>query len=85
MFLVQKIINQAKYLNFANVFLKKLAKMLINCIKVNKQVIKLEKGNQTFSRFIYSPKLKDVNTFKIYIETKLANNFIGLLKLLPDI
>ena len=45
-FITKKVIVLVKYLDFAEVFSKKLAKMLLKCIAINKHAINLEKGNQ---------------------------------------
>lgn len=48
----------------------------------NKYAIKLEKDKSLFYKLLYTPNLIDLETFKIYIETNLANSFTKLLKLL---
>lgn len=49
----QKNMILAKYLDFRNIFSKKLAKVLFQCIKANKPVIILKKYNQLYHVFIY--------------------------------
>ena len=44
--LAKKVIIPAKYLNFADIFLKKLANILLEQTRVNEHAIKLEKRNQ---------------------------------------
>ena len=79
--LAKKVIVVAKYLDFANIFLEELANIPLEQIGVNKHTIKLEKSKQPPYRPIYSLKPVKLKTFKTYIETNLANNFIRALKL----
>ena len=48
---------------------------------INNYTIKLIKGQQLPYGIIYSLKLVELETLKIYIETNLANRFIRLSKL----
>ena len=54
--LVKKIIILAKYLDSANIFSKKLAKMLLEQTRANENTIILEKGKKSSYRAIYSLK-----------------------------
>lgn len=80
MLLAKKVIILAKYLDFADGFLKKLAIKLSKRSIINKYSINLESGKQLFYRPIYCLGLVELEIFKIYIETNLANNFIRLSK-----
>ena len=74
--LVKKVTVPAKYLDFANIFLKKFVNIILKQTGVNKHAIKLEKGKQSPYGPIYSLKLVELKTFKTYIKTNLANSFI---------
>lgn len=65
-----------EYANFLNVFLKKSAVVLFDCLNINKYIINLEPSKQLLYRLIYSLNLVELKTFKIYIKTNLANGFI---------
>ena len=79
--LAKKVIVSVKYLDFANIFLEKLANVLLEQIRVNKHVIKLEKSKQPSHGPFYSLELIWFKTLKNYIEINLANSFIRLLNL----
>ena len=80
MLLAKKVIILAKYLDFADVFLKELANIFPKQIGVNEYIIKLIKSKQPPYRSIYSLRLVKFETFKIYIKTNLASSFIRALK-----
>ena len=69
-----------KYSDFADVFLEKPANVLAERTGANEHAIELKKGNQPPYGSIYSLGLVELKTFKIYIETNLANGFIWALK-----
>lgn len=79
--LIEKVNILAKYSNFTNVFLKKLAEILFRRIRANKPAIKRKQSKQLLYKPIYNLGLVVPKTFRIYIEINLANNFIRLLKL----
>ena len=81
---VEKVNILEKNLDFANVFSKQLAGVLLECIKINKYTIKLQEGKQLSHGFIYSLGLVELKTLKTYIETNLANGFIWPLKSLAN-
>lgn len=70
----------ARYSNFANVFIKKLAAKLLKHFDINKYSINLESDKYPPYRSIYSLGPVELKTFKTYIETNLANGFIRLSK-----
>ena len=78
----KKVIIPAKYLDFADLFLKEPPHILLEQIRVNKHAIKLKQSKQPPYWPIYSLGLIKFKTFKTYIKTKLANGFIRALKLL---
>ena len=78
--LVKEVIIPAEYLDFADIFSEELANVLLEQTKVNKHVIRLEKGKQPPYRLIYSLRPVELKTFKTYIKTNLANNFIRASK-----
>lgn len=47
-----------------------------NCLDINKPAIELKPGKMPFYVTIYSLGSVYLETFKIYIETNLANKFI---------
>ena len=77
----KKVTVLAKYLDYANVFLKKSANVFSEQTRTNKHAIELEEGKQTPYRPIYSLGLFELKIFKNYIKTNLANNFIWASKL----
>ena len=82
--LFKKVIVLAKYIDFSEIFLKKLAKVLSKCIRIYKHAIKLENGKQSPYRSIYSLNLLEFKTLKTYIKTNLANGFIQSSKSLTS-
>ena len=78
--LAEKVTIPAEYSDFAHVFLEKSANMLLEQTRVNANAIKLEKGKQPPYRPIYSLGPIELKTFKTYIKTNLANNFIKASK-----
>lgn len=74
--LAKKVTIPNEYLDFTNVFSKKLAVELPKRSDINKYVINLEPGNQSSYSSIYSLGLIELKTLKTYIETNLANDFI---------
>ena len=76
--LAKKVTNLAKYADFVNVFLKKLAEVLPKYTKINKHAIKLEESKQPPYRPIYSLGPVKLKTLKTYLEKNLANDFIRI-------
>lgn len=74
--LVEKVTIFAEYLNFGDIFLKKLAEVLAKWTRVNKHSIKLEESKQLFYSLIYNLGPVELKTLKIYIKTNLTNGFI---------
>lgn len=66
----------AKYSDFANIFSEKYAVKLSKRLDINKHLIDLEPGKKPYYGSIYSQGLVELETFKIYIQTNLANSFI---------
>ena len=66
----------AYYSNYSNVFSVENAAKLPKYIEINDHVIELKKGKQPFFRRIYSLEPVKLEILKMYIEIKLANNFI---------
>ena len=65
-----------KYLDFADVFFKKKASILLKATKLNQHAIKLYKYQQPLYRLIYSLGLVKFKTLKTYFKTNLTNGFI---------
>ena len=80
----KKVTVSAKYSDFTNVFSEKLENVFSKHIKVSKYAIELEKGKQPLNLPIYSLKVVEFKIFKTYMETNLANGFIGASKLLTN-
>ena len=78
--LAKKITILAKYLDFADVFLKESSNVLPEQTGANKYAIQLEQGKQPPYGSLYSLGLIELKTLKIYIKTNLANGFIRILK-----
>lgn len=75
--MTKKIIILAKYLNFIDIFSKKLALKLLKISNINKYVIYLEPDKQLFYKLIYNLKsFMKLKTLKTYIKINLINNFI---------
>ena len=83
--LAKKVIISDEYSDFAVVFLEKLANLRLEQTKINKHAIKLEDGKEPPFGLIYNLRLVELETFKTYIKTNLANGFIWALKLLADV
>ena len=79
--LAKKIIVLAKYLDFADTLLKKLANVLPEPSGVSKHIMKLGKGKELPYRPIYSLRPVELKTLKTYIKRNLANDFIWASKL----
>ena len=62
--LVKKIIVPAKYSDFADIFSKELAEVLLECTGINKNTIKLEDSNQPPYGPIYSLGPVELKTLK---------------------
>ena len=67
---------QVEYSDYSNIFLIKNTTKLSKNIKINKHTIKLETDKQSLFGSIYSLRSIKLETFKIYIEINLANDFI---------
>ena len=80
MLLAKKVTVPVEYFNYADIFSKKLAKVLPERTGINKHAIKLEEDKQSPYAPIYSLGMIELETFKIYIKTNLANGFIQPLK-----
>ena len=66
----------AEYLDFADVFFPDLVTKLPEHIEINTHIIDLEEGKQPPYGPIYSLGSVELESFKTYIETNLANGFI---------
>ena len=69
-----------KYIDFADVFLSKLAIKLLKHMRINNHAIKLVDNWQSSYGSIYYLALIKLKTLKIYIKNNLVNNFIRLSK-----
>lgn len=65
-----------KYFDFANVFLKKKTLVLLEQIKLNKYIIKLENNKKLSYKPIYNLGLTELEILKIYITIYLKTEFI---------
>ena len=65
----------AKCLDFEDVISKKFAMVLLEYTEINTYAINL-KDKQPLYGLIYSLRLVELETLKIYIKTNLANGFI---------
>ena len=74
--LAEKVTIPTKYFDYANIFLKELAKVLLEQISINDHSIKLKNGKRPPYESIYSLGLVELGTLKIYININLANGFI---------
>lgn len=74
--LVEKVIVSKKYLDFIEIFSKKLVAILFKYFDIIKYIIDLELDQQTLFKLIYSLKLVELKIFKTCIKTNLVNKFI---------
>ena len=70
-----------KYSDFSDVFLEENALILPEVTELNQHAIKLQEGQQSPYRPIYSLGSVELETLKTYIEINLANSFIWPSKL----
>lgn len=70
--LIKKVTIAAKYLDFIDLFLKKLIVELSKYFAITKHLINLELGKQLSYSPIYNLGLIELETFKIYFKTNLA-------------
>ena len=82
LFITKKSTVPAKYLDFDDVFLKKLAEMLPKRAGIKKHAIKLEDSKQPPYGPIYSLGSVKLETLKTYIIKNLNNSFFWPLKFL---
>ena len=66
----------AKYLIFANIFLKELAIEILKCLYINKQTINQKVSQQVFYKPIYSFELIKLENLKTFILINLDKSFI---------
>ena len=78
--LIKEVIVPVEYLDFADVFSEKSANVLPKQIGANEHVIKLEEGKQLPYGGMYSLEPVELEIFKTYIKTNLANGFIWTSK-----
>ena len=76
LFLAEKDSVSKKYADFSDVFFKKSVAVLSNRSNINKQTIDPESDKQLLYKLTYSLGLVELENFKIYIKTNLANRFI---------
>lgn len=72
----QKVVITTEYLDYDNIFLKKLAIELPKCSDINKHLIKLELDKLLLYKLIYSLDFIEIKIIKTYIKINLANDFI---------
>ena len=72
----------SKYINFADIFLLKLAVELLKYININNYAIKLINNSQLLYGLNYSLRLIELEILKAYIKNNLVNMFIRLFKFL---
>ena len=70
----------AEYFDFEDIFFKESTALLPEYTEINTHAIDLKKGKQPLYEPIYSLRTVELETWKIYIETNLANDFICPLK-----
>ena len=80
MLLAKEVTVPIEYSDFADVFSKKSANVSPERTRANDHAIKLEKGKQPPYGPIYSLGPVELEIFKTYIKTNLANGFIRALK-----
>lgn len=83
--IAKKVFILVKYLDFRDIFPKKLAAKLFECFDINKYLINLELGKQSSYKPIYSFSSVELKTLKTYIKINLASGFIHPLKFLARV
>lgn len=78
--LAEKIIVSDKYLDFANVFSKKIIIEFLKYSAINKYLIDLELGKQPPYSPIYSLEPVELEILKTFIKINLVNSFIQPFK-----
>ena len=78
--LTKEVTMSIKYSDFADVCWEKSANVFLKWTGANEHAIELEEGKQLPYGPIYSLELIEFKTFKIYIKTHLANDFIRISK-----
>ena len=78
--LAKEVIVPVEYSDLADVFSKKSANVIPELTKANEHAIELEESKKPPYGPIYSLGPAELETFKIYIETNLANSFIRASK-----
>ena len=76
----EKVTILTKYAYFANIFSKKLVKVLSKQTSFNEHTIKLVDSKQPHYRRIYSLGLVKLKRLKTYIDNNLTHDFIQLFK-----
>lgn len=76
MILAKKVTILAKYLDFANIFLKKLDIKLFKYFAIIKHLLNPNLKKKSAYDLIYNPGLIELKIFKTYIKIKLINIFI---------
>lgn len=74
--LAKEIIVIKEYLNFIDIFFKKLMVILPKFFNINKYVIDLKLDKQLSYKLFYNLELIKLKNFKTYIKTNLVNKFI---------
>lgn len=74
--LAEKISVPKKYIDFLDVFFKKLMIVFFDYLNINKHVIDLKPNKQPLYKPIYSLSLVKLKTLKTYIKVNLANKVI---------
>lgn len=76
----KKLFVPVKYMDFANIFSKKLPEILPERTNINEYAIKLIDHKESSYGPIYILEPVELKTLKTYIETNLANGFIWPFK-----
>lgn len=82
--MVRKVTILVKYLDFTDLFSKKLVAELSVRSEINKHAIDLKSDKQPSYKMIYKLRLVEFKTLKMYIKTNLANYFIQSSKSLTE-
>lgn len=83
--MVKKVTIPAQYLDFANLFLNKLAIKFFRHFNINKYLINLKSNKHLYYRLSYSPRLVKLKIIKIYVKINLAIILFAYLNLLPKL
>ena len=74
--LIKKVTISAKYLDFINIFFKKVKYKATSALDINKYTTDLGLNKELLYKLIYNFEFIKLKTLKTYIKTNSTNSFI---------